>query len=61
MMFSKKDYNAIAAMIRLRFGPCGDDWTVRMFISNLEDYLAVDNPRFDRQRFREACGYREEQ
>ena len=59
---SKKHYKAIAALIRRRL--VGDRiwrksrWTsIRFFVGELEDFLAADNPRFDRQRFREACGF----
>jgi len=59
---SKKHYKAIAEMIRRRFGVDekwrkAADWPIRAFVGELEDYMAADNPRFDRQRFREACGF----
>jgi hypothetical protein len=29
---------------------------LRAFVDNFEEYLAEDNERFDRSKFREACG-----
>lgn len=50
-MLSAKYYEAIATTISKHRLP-------QEFVSELADYLAQDNPKFDRERFLEACnGY----
>ena len=63
-MFTKKHYKAIAAMILRRFGvneswrkETKTDWAIRLFVGELEDYFADDNPNFNREQFRTACGF----
>lgn len=59
---TKKDYIRIAAALKLSH-PDGF-WDVsptptqlyRRIVQELADELSRDNPRFDRARFREACG-----
>jgi hypothetical protein len=57
---TRKDYQAIAVIIssladKYQF----DDGrhVVSEVASDLADMMAEDNPRFDRQRFLDACGY----
>ncbi len=65
MSMSRKDYVAIAAMIEKRFGIDNPTWqriahwSVRMFVEELTNYMARENPNFDRQRFQEACGLKD--
>lgn len=52
-LLSRKDYQAIAAIIARRIYDLNDAgiWLV----SDLADYLESDNPAFDRDRFADAC------
>lgn len=75
-MVTKKDFEFIAASIK-RSSPMsifnesdrklmGNDWFPRldqwrMDINNLSYALKAINPRFDRDKFLEACGYNEEE
>ena len=59
-----KDYVAIAAAIKRHFGVdmawrnnAGTDWAIRLFVGQLTDHMAKDNPRFDRIKFWAACGF----
>lgn len=66
---TKRDYQAIARAIHEAAqpgNPPGSDWACEIFptsaegmrqdiIGRIADVLAADNPRFDRQRFVEAC------
>lgn len=64
-MMTKKDYIAIARMISMRvadFTP-GDmpiteayNHGVKLVTKDLAEYMAQDNPDFDRTKFLEACG-----
>lgn len=52
-MMARKHYKAIAEIIkenRLK-----DDTASWRMIKKLADYFAIDNPRFDRQKFITAC------
>ena len=60
---TRKDYKAMSEDMRHAW----ERWTesheqeiaknvLRAFVDNFEEYLAEDNERFDRSRFREACG-----
>lgn len=59
---TKKDYIRIAAALKLSHP--GGIWGVlpttdqlyRRIVQAVGDELSRDNPRFDRARFREACG-----
>ncbi len=59
-MLSKKDYKAIAEIVKRCSGP-DKHWgyttthTADM-VCDLADYFAQDNPQFDWARFLEACG-----
>lgn len=48
-MMTKKDYIAIAEIIRVAANPI----TIAYGLSQL---MASDNPNFDRQKFLKACG-----
>ena len=59
---SRKDYVAVAGLIRSRL-PYGGTTThkchyaaVADFAGGMADLFASDNPRFDRGRFLAACG-----
>jgi hypothetical protein len=65
---TKKDYELIASEIRkmphipLEIRETGKRTLYReeMFANSLATRLEEDNPRFDRTRFLEACGFKEE-
>ena len=54
---TRKDFEAIASAIRTAVG-VDSAWTdaAESIASELADYLATTNPRFDRARFLKACG-----
>jgi len=56
-MLSRKVYEAQAAIIKKRVvaGKVGQDFCYEL-ATELAQYFASDNPRFDRERFFEACG-----
>jgi hypothetical protein len=66
-MLTRKDFRAMAEIINTQTGEPGrteyeedydrgwDDATRRL-AENLAEYLAKQNPRFDRERFLKACG-----
>lgn len=54
---TKKHYKAIAKIL---FNGNRDDkyaFVIYPIMQDLANYFAQDNPRFDRERFLEACGY----
>lgn len=70
-MLSRKTYQAVAGIVRkAREIPApklegisgesawlnGAEITSDDIAASLAEYFAVDNPRFDRERFLEACG-----
>lgn len=58
-MFTKRYYKAIAKIVKNTIynkGWSEYDKRERKFVSNLADYFAKDNPRFDRNKFLKACG-----
>ena len=58
-MFTKKHYKAIAEIVvRARKNPnlATVDGHCRQIASDLANYFATDNPRFDRDKFLSACG-----
>jgi len=68
MSMSKKDYIVIAESIRTQVKqldryPKGDALAnvlrrnLQALADNLAVNLAVENPRFDRERFMKACGF----
>lgn len=56
---SKKDYELIAGAVKLSVEnmdkPAHKD-TLESVLYSIAWHLSIDNPRFDRQRFIEACG-----
>lgn len=56
---SRKDYEMIAAVIRWRVNNPGlvDKLTLGLIAADLGMALKADNPRFDRDKFLEACGF----
>lgn len=50
---TKKDFEAIARILKSKDGRID---AVEMIAEDLADLFAADNPRFDRDRFIEACG-----
>ena len=54
---TRKDYIAIAGFIAEERRRCGefDDATWERLVDKLVALLQADNPRFDEQRFRQAC------
>lgn len=54
---TRKDYELIAAAIKQnrRTSPKGDIISASDFVATLAARLAEDNPRFDKQKFVEAC------
>lgn len=66
-MFTRQHYKAIAEIVKRNtdLGECRVTLpkvsrtyrnTRRFISSDLADYFAEDNPRFDREKFLEACG-----
>ena len=53
-MLTRKDYKAIAAIIK---GEMHLNKLSPNIALGLADYMAADNPRFNRERFVQACGY----
>ena len=58
---TKKDYELIAKVIKeMENKYDGDDWTVDgtiyLYASNLAAAFNKDNPKFDQEKFMEACG-----
>jgi Fe-S-cluster formation regulator IscX/YfhJ len=56
---TKKHYEAIAQVINDEIRPYSPEAvqsTTYNVINNLADYFADDNPKFNRERFLEACG-----
>ena len=59
-MLTRKDYKAIAAIIHMNRTNEPEDDTNRFLIfdqaiPDLADYMAQDNPNFDRGKFIKAC------
>jgi len=60
---SKKNYVSIANTLRyyyLRVIASNDEYaiiTIKNMIDDFAYYFEIDNPRFDRNKFYEACGY----
>lgn len=58
-MFTRQHYKAIAEIVKKNTARTGE---IMVYIKradvvcDLADYFAQDNPRFDRDRFLEACG-----
>lgn len=57
---TKKDFEAIANSIarEARIAAPEQMFTIRMVASSIAATLTAQNPRFDRERFMEACGVR---
>ena len=64
---TRKDYEALASNIRHAHQFVGNvaitkgkqeiaRATMSVFVENVTQYLAADNPRFNRDKFLEACG-----
>lgn len=60
MAFTRQHYKAIAEVIKrhcdLQTIDDATDETILDIVSDLSDYFASDNERFDRGRFMKACG-----
>ena len=54
-MLTRKVFEEQAAIIKKHLPKVGRDFSYDM-ATDLADYFASDNPRFDRGRFFEACG-----
>ena len=57
-MLTRKDYKAIAGIIRNDYQVSTESvkFCLRDMIDRLSQYFATDDPRFDRQKFLDACG-----
>lgn len=55
---TRKDYEAIAEVIRAERGRVSEDqeWALDRLTERLADVFGRDNPRFDRDRFLRAAG-----
>lgn len=53
-MFTRKHFKAVAKIIAGNRGQ-GVEYTLDNIASELADYFATQNPRFDRNRFMKAC------
>ena len=56
---TKKDYIAFARMIRVNMRKL-DGFTRDFVINSIAQVFENDNPRFNRAKFYEACGYKYE-
>lgn len=56
MTMSRKHYEAVAESIRIATVDHGVSDSIRDIGDDLANMFAEDNPRFDRQRFLDACG-----
>ncbi len=54
-MLTRKVFEAQAAIIKEHLPKVGREFSHEM-ASDLADYFERENPRFDRERFLEACG-----
>lgn len=56
---TRKDYVAIAAAIRKEVIYSGSETTtaLKSVADSIADIMKRDNPRFDRSRFIDACGF----
>ena len=54
-MLTRKVFEAQAAIIKKHLPKVGREFSFEM-ASSIADYFAGENPRFDRERFFEACG-----
>jgi hypothetical protein len=55
-MLTRKVYEAQAAIIKKHVPTAGRDHCYEL-ATDIANYFANDNPRFDRTRFFEACGF----
>lgn len=58
-MFTRQHYKAIAEIIKEKSfedQTCVKVIDADVLVSMLADYFAIDNPRFDRDKFLTACG-----
>ena len=58
-MFTRQHYKAIAEIIKTGTYEDRSSYKVidiELLTGNLADYFAQDKPRFDRQKFLDACG-----
>lgn len=55
---TKKHYELIASVFKEAFDPKGiaQTFTVRLLADEMAEALKLDNPKFDRERFLQACG-----
>ena len=54
---SRKDYEAIAAVIDLARDEYGMEGAVVLIANRLAGYFERENPDFNRARFMQACGF----
>lgn len=58
-MFTRQHYKAIAEIVKQNEGTVNNIMVYikrQRLCDDLADYFAADNPRFDREKFLEACG-----
>lgn len=55
---TRKDYVVIAAIIRSNMDRANEDerWRLQVVADELASAFAAENPRFDTDKFLEACG-----
>jgi hypothetical protein len=53
---TKKHFKAIAEIIKESYNPAYDMFAGKEFVNKITDYLATQNPHFDREKFLNACG-----
>jgi len=53
-MLTKKHFEAIAQLLNTMFND-DSDWVTSNAIYSFANYLATQNPNFDRERFIHAC------
>lgn len=57
-MFSRRHYREIAGVIAAHTSKSGDVVHKRRLVAELSAFFKADNPRFDMERFSDACGKR---
>lgn len=59
-MFTKQHHKSIASIVKatlLNYKWSSDDVRIQEFLYNLANYFQYDNPKFNEDKFLEACGF----
>ena len=55
-MFTRQHYRAIEGIVKTVGSSYRGHYVYEWLAGMLADYFALDNPRFDRRKFLDACG-----